>query len=47
VRKTFTSPSATYTYTVGTGGAGGTAGTSGNAGGAGAAGIIVITAHFQ
>jgi hypothetical protein len=36
------SPSATYSYVVGTGGAGGVAGTDGFAGGAGAAGIIVV-----
>jgi hypothetical protein len=41
------SPSATYTYTVGSGGAGGSAGTNGNAGGAGAAGIIVVEEHYQ
>jgi hypothetical protein len=46
-RKIITAPSATYTYTVGTGGAGGTAGTSGAAGGAGAAGVLMITAHWQ
>lgn len=46
-RKLITTPSSTYTYTVGAGGSGGTLGTSGAAGGAGAAGIIVVTAYFQ
>ncbi len=45
-RKAFTSPSATYAYSVGAGGAGGTAGTSGQAGAAGGSGIIVVKAHF-
>jgi len=40
------SPSATYTYTVGTGGAGGTAGVSGYAGGSGAAGIIIVEEYY-
>lgn len=40
------SPSATYSYGVGTAGAAGTAGTSGAAGGAGAAGIIIVTEYY-
>lgn len=47
VRKLITSPSATYTYTVGTGGAAGTAGTGGFVGGAGTNGVIIVTAYFQ
>lgn len=39
-----TSPSATYTYTVGAGGAGGAAGTT--AGGNGAAGIIIVEEYY-
>ena len=46
LEKIITSPSATYSYAVGSGGTAGTAGTSGSAGGAGAAGIIYITAFF-
>ncbi|HEY4037802.1 MAG TPA: hypothetical protein VGM15_03190 [Burkholderiaceae bacterium] len=42
--KTFFNPSATYTYTVGTGGTGGAAGTF--AGGNGAAGLIICEASF-
>lgn len=42
-----TSPSATYTYTVGTTAPGGAAGTSGFVGGIGAAGLITILAHWQ
>lgn len=41
-----TSPSATYTYTVGTGGTGGTAGASGFAGGAGGSGIIIVDEFY-
>jgi hypothetical protein len=41
-----TSPSATYTYTVGLGGVGGAAGASGNAGGAGADGDISVIEHY-
>ena len=41
-----TSPSATYSYSVGSGGGGGTAGTNGAAGGAGAAGIIIVEEHY-
>lgn len=47
LRKLITSPSASYTYTVGSAGAAGTAGGSGSAGGAGAAGLILVTAYFQ
>lgn len=47
VRKVLTSPSATYSYFVGTGGTAGTAGTGGFAGGAGAAGIIIVRAYFS
>jgi hypothetical protein len=41
------SPSATYSYAVGSGGAGGTAGTSGFAGGAGGSGYIEITEFYN
>jgi len=41
------SPSATYSYAVGSGGAGGTAGTSGFAGGAGGNGYIEITEFYN
>lgn len=41
------SPSATYSYAVGSGGAGGTAGTSGFAGGAGGNGFIEITEYYN
>jgi hypothetical protein len=41
-----TSPSATYSYSVGAGGAAGAAGTGGSAGGAGGSGVIYITAFF-
>jgi hypothetical protein len=47
VRKRVFSPSASYSWAVGTGGAGGTAGTSGFAGGAGTAGCMFVTAYFQ
>lgn len=40
-------PSASYSYSVGTGGAGGAAGTSGNAGGSGGSGIIIVTEYYQ
>lgn len=42
-----TSPSATYSYSVGTGGTGGTAGTGGNAGGSGGSGLIVVYEYYQ
>ncbi len=41
------SPSATYSYAVGSGGAGGAAGTSGFAGGAGGNGYIEITEYYN
>lgn len=41
------SPSATYSYAVGSGGSAGTAGTNGTAGGAGAAGYIEVTEYYQ
>jgi hypothetical protein len=45
--KTYTSPSATYSYSVGAGGAGGTGGgTGGGVGGAGAAGVVIVVAYF-
>jgi hypothetical protein len=44
--KTIATPSATYSYSVGTAGTAGTAGTSGTAGSPGTGGIIVVTAHF-
>lgn len=46
VRKLFSPPSTTYTYTIGAGGSGGTLGTGGAAGGAGAAGNCLVTAYF-
>ena len=46
LRKTITSPSASYSYAVGAGGNGGTAGTNGLNGGAGKSGVIMITAYF-
>jgi hypothetical protein len=39
-------PSNTYSYSVGTGGSGGTAGTNGAAGGAGGAGYIEVTEYY-
>lgn len=41
-----TSPSATYSYAVGSGGSAGPAGGSGTAGGAGGSGVIMVTAYF-
>ncbi|MCV0384903.1 MAG: hypothetical protein K5821_00495 [Nitrobacter sp.] len=46
VRAIINSPSATYSYSVGSGGAGGSAGTGGAAGGAGGSGIIIVTEHY-
>jgi hypothetical protein len=46
LRKTISSPSATYAYAVGAGGTAGTAGTLGGAGSAGGSGVIIITAYF-
>lgn len=40
-------PSAIYSYSVGSGGAGGTAGTSGNVGGAGGSGYIEVTEYYN
>lgn len=42
-----TSPSATYSYSVGAGGNAGGAGTSGSAGGAGGSGVIVVEEFYQ
>lgn len=47
VEHIITSPSSTYTYTVGTGGAGGAAGTSGGNGGNGAAGLIIVEEYYN
>lgn len=47
VEKIINSPSATYTYTVGTGGSGGSAGTSGYIGGTGGAGIIIVEEYYN
>lgn len=47
VKLLITSPSATYSYSVGSGGAGGTAGSNGGAGGNGADGVIQVWAFFQ
>ena len=41
-----TSPSATYSYAVGSGGAAGAAGTGGSAGGAGGSGVIIVTEFY-
>jgi len=41
------SPSATYSYSVGSGGGGGTAGTSGQTGGSGGSGLIVVKEYYQ
>jgi hypothetical protein len=46
LEKMITSPSSTYTYTVGSGGAGGTAGTNGGTGGAGGSGIIIVEEFY-
>lgn len=45
VEATITSPSATYSYTVGAGGTAGAAGTSGSVGGTGGGGLIIIEVH--
>lgn len=42
-----TSPSATYSYSVGTAGTAGTAGTSMSAGGAGGSGVIIVEEFYQ
>lgn len=44
VEYSISSPSSTYTYTIGSAGAGGTAGT--NAGGAGGSGLIIVTEFY-
>jgi hypothetical protein len=46
VESIITSPSATYSYSVGTGGAGASGGSGGSTGGNGAAGIITVEAYF-
>lgn len=46
VEALITSPSATYTYTVGAAVSGGAAGTNGGAGGGGAAGIIIVDEFY-
>jgi hypothetical protein len=46
IKAIISSPSATYSYTVGSGGTAGVAGTGGFTGAAGAAGRIVVTAYF-
>lgn len=40
------SPSATYSYAVGSGGGGGTAGTGGSAGGSGSGGVIIVEEYY-
>lgn len=47
VEKTITTPSATYSYAVGTAGAGGSAGGSGAAGGGGGSGIIIVEESYN
>ena len=47
IEATITSPSASYSYAVGSGGTAGTAGTSGFVGGAGGSGVIIVTAYFS
>lgn len=47
VKKIITSPSSTYSYSVGSAGTAGAAGTSGFAGGAGGSGLIVVYEHYQ
>lgn len=47
VKAVITSPSATYSYTVGTGGTAGGAGTNGFAGGAGGSGVIIVWEYYQ
>lgn len=44
--KLITSPSATYSYAIGSGGTAGTAGTSGYNGGVGKGGLIIVMAYF-
>lgn len=40
-------PSATYSYSIGTGGTAGTAGTNGYAGSAGGSGVIIVEEYYQ
>lgn len=47
VEALISSPSATYSYAVGTSGNAGGAGTSGYAGGAGGSGLIIVEEHYQ
>ena len=47
LEKYISSPSATYSYAVGSGGSAGGAGTGGNAGAAGSGGFITIEAYYQ
>jgi hypothetical protein len=47
IQALITSPSASYTYSIGTAGTAGTAGTTGFAGGAGGSGIIIVTEYYQ
>jgi hypothetical protein len=47
VKAIISSPSATYSYSVGAAGSSGSAGTSGATGGAGAAGKIIVTEYYQ
>jgi hypothetical protein len=47
VQWVITSPSATYSYSVGAGGTGGAAGTSGAAGGAGGSGVIYVYEYYE
>ena len=47
LEKIISSPSATYTYAVGSAGTAGTTGTSGSAGGAGGSGIIIVEEHYN
>lgn len=47
VQRVITSPSATYSYSIGSGGTGGAAGTSGAAGGNGGSGVIYVYEYYQ
>lgn len=47
VKAIITSPSSTYSYTVGAGGGGGSAGTNGFAGGNGGDGVVIVTEYYQ
>ena len=46
VKAIITSPSASYSYSIGAGGTAGVAGTGGYAGGTGGSGLIIVTAYF-